>query len=285
MITPTPIMIAFTSVLIASTACISANAYAQARDQQSQRQDSGTANPDEDEQNARGRRADVKASLKLSTEQEKLWGPVEDAVRNLKERTRDLGSSGDPRLNEQIERLRRFGELSTQRADALKKLADAVQPLWATLSDEQKRDLAHFVSITARRQFEMMRERRGLRIREDGEETRDLGRRGQDRMMGRGRNSADDRSMGRPRRDDDWRDEGLHFGENGRRGWSGQRQEQDDVRGRRDHEDDQRRDHVDGYSHRGWQDDYRPRSREWDRGRRDFHQRSERDRCGCDDRD
>ena len=38
------------------------------------------------------RLANIKARLRLSTEQEKLWGPVEDAVRNLQARTRDLRS-------------------------------------------------------------------------------------------------------------------------------------------------------------------------------------------------
>ena len=120
---------ALTLALIASTACIPVKAIAQqaAPDQQSQRQESPTATPDPAEQTARGRLADAKAVLKLSTEQEKLWSPVEDAVRNLQERTRELRSSfGDVRPNDQIERLRRLSELSTQRGDAFKRLADAV---------------------------------------------------------------------------------------------------------------------------------------------------------------
>ncbi len=261
---------AFTFALIASTACISVKAIAQqaAPDQQSQRQESPTATtatPDPAEQTARGRLADAKAVLKLSTEQEKLWSPVEDAVRNLQERTRDLRSSfSDVRPNDQIERLRRLSELSTQRGDALKRLADAVQPLWATLSDEQKRDLPRFVGVAAERTD-------------------------QDRMMGRGRNSSDDRSVGRQRYGGGWRDDDRHYGEDSRHGSSddGRRQGRDDVQGLRDRDDDQRRDRVDGYSRWGSQDqdDVRPRSREWDRNRRGFDRRSERDRCRCYDRD
>lgn len=251
MIKHIPVAAAVILALIASTACIpvKANAQQAAPAQQSQQQESSATTAGKDEQPAQGRFADSKASLKLSTEQEKLWAPVEDAMRNLQERRRTLrSSSGDDRPNDQIERLRRTAELSTQRGDALKRLADAIQPLWATLSDEQKRELPRIVSVAT-------------------------GQGDQDRMTGRGRNADDDRSMDRRRQGGDRRDDdGYSDEDHGRGSGGGQRH------GRND---DQRRDRVDGYSRRGSQDDDRPRSSEWHRDRRDFDRRSERDRCCC----
>jgi hypothetical protein len=253
-----PIAMAFTLALVASTACIPVNANAQqaAPAQQNQQQESPAATTGKDEQPAQGRLGDAKSGLKLSTEQEKLWGPVEDAMRNLQEKSRTLrSSSGDDQPTDQIGRLRRTAELSTQRGEALKRLADAVQPLWATLSDEQKRELPRIVGVAT-------------------------GQDDQDRM-GRGRGADDDRSMDRRRQGRDRRDDDGYSNENGRSGsGGGQRYGRDD---------DQRRDRTDGSSRRGSQDDYRhdyrhddrPRSREWNRDRRDFHRHSERHRDCC----
>jgi hypothetical protein len=92
---------------------------------------------------AQADRSGLKQSLRLSAEQEKFWGPVEEALTKLDEQRQALRSAQMGQESaDQIERLRRRAELTSQRAEALKKLADALQPLWSSLSDEQKRELA-----------------------------------------------------------------------------------------------------------------------------------------------
>jgi hypothetical protein len=204
------------------------------------------------------RQSDIKQSLKLSVEQEKLWGPVEEVLTNLREqqRARRAALTGSE-PTDQVERLRRRAELATQRADALKKLADAVQPLWVTLSDEQKRELTRSFAMVPNRTDHNQR----MSYRRDDD---DHHHRGAWRYDEQGRND-------RYRRDED-------DGE-----W---RQNRDRMMRRRgDDEADQRdylpRDRFDRYSRRQSQDDYRPRAREFDRDRRDFNRRSERDYCRC----
>jgi len=204
----------------------------------------------------------IRDTLRLSAEQERLWRPVEEALANIQQQRRAFRSammSGGP--TDQIERLRRRAELATQRADALRKLADAMQPLWATLSDSQKRELT--------RNFAMM-PRRG----------------DQERRMGYGR---DDDDGDRPRRQyrDDWRYDDRDRGDRNDGEW--RYHQRDRMMGRRgsdqsDDRDDLRRDRYDRYDRSPrWRsyDDDRPRSRDFDRDRRDFDRRSDRDDCRC----
>jgi hypothetical protein len=94
--------------------------------------------------------AAVHAGLKLSPDQEKLWPPVEAAVRDFAklridranarinaERDSDAQKPDDP-----VARLRERAENMTVTAAAMKKLADAADPLYKTLDDGQKRRLA-----------------------------------------------------------------------------------------------------------------------------------------------
>jgi len=91
--------------------------------------------------------AGLKAGLKLSTEQEKNWPAVETAIRELaKQRAdrraerRDARASGNaPPRPDAIERLRRGADAMTTRAAAIKRLADAAEPLYTSLDDGQKR--------------------------------------------------------------------------------------------------------------------------------------------------
>lgn len=87
------------------------------------------------------RMAAIKAGLRLSADQEKLWPAFEAAAReraktqtDLRQKEQDGGPP--PHL---IEGLRRHGEADIARGTADMKLAEAAQPLWASLSDEQKR--------------------------------------------------------------------------------------------------------------------------------------------------
>jgi LTXXQ motif family protein len=97
---------------------------------------------------ADARIAAVKAGLRLNPEQEKLWPPVEAAARDLaklridrvaarRERMRDRDASPD----ELFERFKRRADDMTASAAGMKKLAEASEPLYRSLNDDQKRRL------------------------------------------------------------------------------------------------------------------------------------------------
>ena len=87
------------------------------------------------------RMAAIRAGLRLSADQEKLWPAFEAAARERAKTQMDLRlkeQDGGPPPN-LVEGLRRHGEADIARGAADVKLADAAQPLWSSLSDEQKR--------------------------------------------------------------------------------------------------------------------------------------------------
>ncbi|QEL27245.1 LTXXQ motif family protein (plasmid) [Bosea sp. F3-2] len=98
--------------------------------------------------------AAIHAGLKLSADQEKLWPPVETAIRNLAtlhlghmqamRQTRGMAAS-DP-----VGLLRAMADRMSQGADAMRKLADAASPLYATLDEAQKRRLQVLVRMGGR---------------------------------------------------------------------------------------------------------------------------------------
>lgn len=97
--------------------------------------------------------AALHAGLKLSADQEKLWPPVEQAIRDLvklrreqararRERREQGGQGGLDRDRDDLPGfLRGMAERQGARAEALRRLADAAQPLYATFDDGQKRRL------------------------------------------------------------------------------------------------------------------------------------------------
>src|SRR5450759_5777358 len=102
---------------------------------------------------ADARIAAVKAGLKLNPDQENLWPPVEAAVRDFAKlridranarmnakpddsqdaQKQDSQNPGDP-----VARLRERAETMATPAAAMKKIADAADPLYKTLDDGQK---------------------------------------------------------------------------------------------------------------------------------------------------
>lgn len=97
------------------------------------------------------RLAGLKAGLKLNAEQEKLWPGVETALRGqAKERAERMAKFREERKEaredgkkpDYIERLRAGADMATERATEMRKLADAVEPLYKSLDDAQKRRLA-----------------------------------------------------------------------------------------------------------------------------------------------
>ena len=100
---------------------------------------------------ADARIAAVHAGLKLTADQEKLWPPVEAAVREFAklriERAnarmnppRDDSSQQKP--DDPVTRLRERADNMAASAAAMKKIADAADPLYKTLDEGQKRRLA-----------------------------------------------------------------------------------------------------------------------------------------------
>jgi hypothetical protein len=108
--------------------------------------------------------AALRTGLELTAEQEKNWPVVEQAIRAMAEarqarwanqRSGSPEGGGAPKMSEAgkeedgIARLRARAEAMEQRAAGLRKLADAAEPLYRTLSDDQKRRLHFLVQMVA----------------------------------------------------------------------------------------------------------------------------------------
>jgi hypothetical protein len=108
-------------------------------------------NPEDRAAMADAKIAAVHAGLKLSADQEKLWPPVESAVRELVKIRLDRAAAreamaakpaADQAQADPVARLRKRAENMAASAAVLKKIADAADPLYKTLDDGQKRRLA-----------------------------------------------------------------------------------------------------------------------------------------------
>jgi hypothetical protein len=105
-------------------------------------------NPEDRAAFADARIAAVKAGLKLTPDQEKLWPPVETAVRDLvkiridRANARMNAKQDDAQQPDPVTRLRARADNMAASAAAMKKIADAADPLYKTLDDGQKRRLA-----------------------------------------------------------------------------------------------------------------------------------------------
>ncbi|MBL8588299.1 MAG: Spy/CpxP family protein refolding chaperone [Methylobacteriaceae bacterium] len=83
---------------------------------------------------AEGRIAGLRGGLRLTADQERLWKPVEEALRAMPA----MRQAAPPAADDPIARLRAGADRARARADAMTRLADAAAPLYASLSDEQK---------------------------------------------------------------------------------------------------------------------------------------------------
>jgi hypothetical protein len=85
----------------------------------------------------------IKAALQLTPEQEKLWPAVEEAIRARAEtRSRRLTALGE-RMDQKrdidpVQLYRQRADVLADRAAGLRKLADAWQPLYQSLTPDQK---------------------------------------------------------------------------------------------------------------------------------------------------
>jgi LTXXQ motif family protein len=80
----------------------------------------------------------MKSSLRLTADQEKLWGPFESAVKDgAKARLVALQKEQGDNLSP-MDRLNATAERVAQSTASLKKIVEAAAPLYATLDDAQK---------------------------------------------------------------------------------------------------------------------------------------------------
>ena len=152
-------------------------------------------NPEDRAAFADARIASVHAGLKLTADQEKLWPAVETAVREFAKLRIDRanarmnppqGDAGAQKPDDPVSRLRERADNMLNSATAMKKIADAADPLYKTLDDGQKRRLAVLTGMD--RRFGGRGE--GWR-RRDFDRDRDDGDGGRDRDRGYDRNRYD----------------------------------------------------------------------------------------------
>lgn len=146
------------------------------------------------------RLAKLRADMKLKPEQVALFDRVEEMVKRRSEQRRENWSA----MHEQrenfrhadiMEKLDATANRQAERAARSKEIADAVRPLWTTLSDEQK-------TVARRAVREAMAENhRGMGRRGDRWEER-RGGRDHDRFDERGPRSWHGRDRDRERQDD-----------------------------------------------------------------------------------
>ena len=100
---------------------------------------------------ADARIAAVRAGLRLTQEQEKLWPPVEAAARELakqridqvtERRNAQRDGRGERTPDELFDRFKRRADSMAASAAGMQKLAQAADPLYRSLNDDQKRRLA-----------------------------------------------------------------------------------------------------------------------------------------------
>jgi hypothetical protein len=116
-------------------------------------------NPEDRAAFADARIAAVHAGLKLTADQEKLWPPVETAVREFAKLRIDRanarmdapqGDSSAQKPDDPVARLRERADNMASSAAAMKKIADAADPLYKTLDDGQKRRLTVLTGMDRR---------------------------------------------------------------------------------------------------------------------------------------
>jgi len=123
----------------------------------------------------------VKAALQLTPEQEKLWPPVESAIRQGADDRKariakvqetvgkrvDQNSVESVRNRDPIAFLQRRSEALAQRSADLDKLAEAWQPLYKTLSPEQRKRMGALAVLVLHDMSDVIDRRRAQSEHED----------------------------------------------------------------------------------------------------------------------
>jgi len=116
----------------------------------------------------------IKNALQLTPDQQRLWGPVEEAIRaraknrmaRLEKMIETTGARAQEspseilRNRDPIAFLNRRADVLAQRSADLKQLANAWQPLYATLTPEQKRRMAALSLFVLRDMTDAIEQRR-----------------------------------------------------------------------------------------------------------------------------
>jgi hypothetical protein len=151
-------------------------------------------NPEDRAAFADARIAAVHAGLKLTPDQEKLWPPLEAAVRDFAKLRIDRANArmtakpdDAQKADDPVARLRERADNMTASGAALKKIADAADPLYKTLDEGQKRRLKVLTHMEHRGDGEGWRHREFERDRDGGDRDR-----GYDRDGGQGRDQGHD---------------------------------------------------------------------------------------------
>ena len=124
------------------------------------------------------RRIDIlKTTLSLTPDQQKLWPAVEDAIRARAAQRHDrvtklIKLAGSEDETNAIELMRNRAAALAAKATALKNLADAWEPLYTKLDENQKERLA-FVAAYAVRELRDAAARRLMAADEEGEDDED----------------------------------------------------------------------------------------------------------------
>ena len=123
----------------------------------------------------------VKGALQLTPDQAKYWSAIEEAIRNratnrqarLEKIVETVGSRADDtrlevlRNRDPVSFLNRRAEALAQRSADLKKLADAWQPLYGTLTPEQKRRMGAVTLLVLREMRDAVEQRRMQQAEDD----------------------------------------------------------------------------------------------------------------------
>jgi zinc resistance-associated protein len=119
--------------------------YAQQQPTQQGAADHERGHPSQADLNAftDARVAALKAGLQLTPDQLQKWAPVEQAIRAMAQARQQRWQRvrNEARSEDAIARLRARADAMTQRAADLRKLADAAEPLYQSLTEEQKHRL------------------------------------------------------------------------------------------------------------------------------------------------
>ena len=124
----------------------------------------------------------VKSALQLTPDQEKYWSAVEDAIRNRSKDRQARIAKVEKEASElqekspvevlrdrnPVEFMRRRADALAQRSADLKKLADAWEPLYHTLSPDQRKRMAQLALVTLR-ELRNVTEHRRLQSEEEDE--------------------------------------------------------------------------------------------------------------------
>ena len=122
----------------------------------------------------------VKSALQMTPDQEKYWPAVEEAIRTRAknqqvrfQRLAELRDSGPKEAvgeRNPVELMQRRAETLSQRAADAKKLADAWEPLYKTLSPDQKKRMAFATYAATRGMRDAIREKMEGRIKSEDDD-------------------------------------------------------------------------------------------------------------------